>query len=48
MGQLTSEGACEARRIMIRVPEFTPHALYSHFSFPHAAVSDLSKEGVSP
>lgn len=45
---LTSQGGCETRRIIFRVPEFTPLALYNHFSFPHAAVSGSSKEGVSP
>lgn len=30
---LTSEGACETRRTIFRVPEFTPLALYSNFSF---------------
>lgn len=45
---LTSEGACEARWTMVRVPGFMLHALHAHFSFPHAAVSEVSKEGVPP
>lgn len=42
---LTWQGACETRRIIFRVPEFTSLALYNHFSFLHVAVSE---EGVSP
>lgn len=42
------EGACEARWTVVRVPGFVPHALHSHFSFPHAAVSEVSIDEVSP
>lgn len=33
---------------VVRVPGFILHALHGHFSFPHAAVSEVSTDAVSP